>query len=54
MSLAFEMKTLNACERGLIQKVMTHNLWQNENFEKGDIQIDILHVMLNVLSTFTV
>ena len=49
MSLAFEMKT---CERGLLRKGMTHNLCQNVNFENGGttIQLDILHVLLNILS----
>ena len=51
MSLTFEMKRF-ACERGLFQKVMTHKLNQNANFEKGGItiQIGILHVLLNILS----
>ena len=35
MSLAFEMKTLFACERGLFHKVMTHKLCQNANFGNG-------------------
>ena len=37
---------------GLLQKVMTHKLCQNVNFENGDttIQVSILHVMLNMLS----
>ena len=36
----------------LFQKVMTHNLCQNANFENGGItiQIGILHVQLNILS----
>ena len=51
MSLAFEMKHF-ACERGLFRKGMTHKLCQNVNFEKWGttIQIDILHVLLNILS----
>ena len=41
-----------ACERGLFQKVMTHKLCQNANFENGGttIQNSILHVLLNILS----
>ena len=37
---------------GLFQKVMTHKLCQNANFENGGItvQIGILHVLLNILS----
>ena len=37
---------------GLFQKVMTHKLCQNANFENGGttIQISILHELLNVLS----
>ena len=40
------------CERGLFQKVITHKLCQNANFENGGttIQIGILHVLLNILS----
>ena len=51
MSLAFEMNSFE-CERGLFQKLMTHKLCQNVNFENGGttIQICILHVMLNILS----
>ena len=51
MSLTFEMKTF-ACERWLCQKVTTHKLCQNVNFENGDttIQIGILHVLINILS----
>ena len=41
-----------ACEMGLFQKVVTHNLCQNTNFENGGttIQVSILHVLLNILS----
>ena len=37
---------------GLFQKVMTHKLCQNANFENGGttIQVSILHVLLNILS----
>ena len=51
MCLAFEMKTF-ACEMGLFQKVMTHKLCQNANFENGgtSIQVNILHVLLNIMS----
>ena len=37
---------------GLFQKVMTHKLCQNVNFENGGttIQVSILHVLLNILS----
>ena len=37
---------------GLFQKVMTHKLCQNANFENGDttIQVSILHVLLSILS----
>ena len=51
MSLAFEMKTFG-CERWLFQKVTTHKLCQNANFENGGtaIQIGILHVLINILS----
>ena len=37
---------------GLFQKVMTHKLCQNANFENGaiTIQIGILHELLNILS----
>ena len=37
---------------GLFQKVMTHKLCQNANFENGGvtIQIGILHLLLNILS----
>ena len=40
------------CERGLFQKVMTHKLCQNANFENGGttIQIGTMHVLLNNLS----
>ena len=36
----------------LFQKVMTHKLCQNANFENGGItiQIGILHELLNILS----
>ena len=36
---------------GLFQKVMTHKLCQNANFENGDTtnQVSILHVLLNIL-----
>ena len=35
---------------GLFQKVITHKLCQNANFENGGItiQIGILHVLLNI------
>ena len=51
MCLAFEIKK-NACEIGLFQKVMTHKLCQNANFENGGttIQVSILHVLFNILS----
>ena len=51
MSLTFEMKTF-VCERWLFQKVRTHKLCQNANFENGGttIQIGILHVLINILS----
>ena len=51
MSLTFEIKSF-ACERGLFQKVMTHKLCQNANFENWGttIQIGILHILLNILS----
>ena len=51
MSLAFEMKTC-CMLKGLFQKVMTHKLCQNGNFENGGttIQIGILHVLLNISS----
>ena len=51
MSLPFEMKTFS-CEMGLFQKVITHKLCQNANFENGGItvQIGILHVLFNILS----
>ena len=41
-----------ACEMGLFQKVITHKLCQNANFENGGttIQVSILHVLLNILS----
>ena len=41
-----------AFERGLFRKGMTHKLSQNVNFENGGttIQIDILHVVSNILS----
>ena len=47
----FEMKTYCVL-KGVFQKVMTHKLSQNANFEVGGttIQIGILHVLLNVLS----
>ena len=50
-SLAFEMKTF-ACEKGLFQKVVTHKLCRNANFENlgTTIQICILRVLLNILS----
>ena len=37
---------------GLFQKVMTHKLCQNANFENGGttIQVSIPHVLLNILS----
>ena len=37
---------------GLFEKVMTHNLCQNANFENGGttIQGSILHELLNILS----
>ena len=37
---------------GLFQKVMTHKLCQNANFENGSttIQVSILHELLNILS----
>ena len=37
---------------GYFQKVMTHKLCQNANFENGatTIQVSILHVLLNILS----
>ena len=37
---------------GLFQKIMTHKLCQNANFENGGttIQVSILHVLLNILS----
>ena len=37
---------------GLFQKVMTHKLCQNANFENGGItvHIGILHVLLNIMS----
>ena len=37
---------------GLFQKVMTHKLCQNANFENGGttIQVSILHVLLDILS----
>ena len=40
------------CERGLFQKVMTHKLCQNANFENGGttIQVSTLHLLLNILS----
>ena len=36
----------------LFQNVMTHKLCQNANFENGGttIQVNILHVLLNILS----
>ena len=42
-----------ACEKGLFQKVVTHKLCQNANFENwgNTFQTGILHVMLNILST---
>ena len=52
MCLAFEMKGF-ACERELFQKIMTRKSCQNANFENGGtttVQIDILHVPLNILS----
>ena len=51
MCLAFEIKRF-ACEMKLFEKVMTHKLCQNANFENGctTIQVSILHVLLNVLS----
>ena len=41
------------CKRGLFLKVSTHKLCQNANFDNRDttIQIGILHVLLNILST---
>ena len=40
---------------GLFQKVRTQKLCQNANFENGGttIQISILHVLLNILSIFS-
>ena len=40
------------CEKGLFQKVVTHKLCQNANFENGGttIQIGIPHVLLNSFS----
>ena len=40
------------CEKGLFQKVMTHKLCHNANFENGGttIQVSILHELLNILS----
>ena len=37
---------------GYLKKVTTHELCQNANFENGGttIQIDILHVVINILS----
>ena len=37
---------------GLFQKVMTHKLCQNANFENGGttIHVSILHVLLNIVS----
>ena len=37
---------------GYLKKVMTHKLCQNANFENGGttIQVNILHVLLNILS----
>ena len=37
---------------GLFQKVMTHKLCQDANFENGGtiIQVSILNVLLNILS----
>ena len=45
------MKTF-ACEIGLFQKVVTHKLCQNANFENGGttIQIGTLHVLCNIFS----
>ena len=40
---------------GLFQKVMTHKLCQNANFENGGttIQASILHVLFNILSMYS-
>ena len=37
---------------GIFQKVMTHKLYQNANFENGGttIQVSILHALLSILS----
>ena len=42
-----------ASESGLFQKVMTYKFCPNANFENEGtpIQISILHVLLNILST---
>ena len=39
---------------GLFQDLMTHKLCQNAKFEKGgtNIQVSILHVLLNILSIY--
>ena len=49
--LALEMK-LFACKMGLFQKVTTHKLCQNANFENRGttIQVCILQVLLNIFS----
>ena len=44
-----------ACEKGLFQKFMTCELCQYANFENGGttIQVSILHVLLNIVSIFS-